>query len=1570
MKFLSDILAKAGLTVDGVVTLNNTATGQTPAANDDSTKLATTAWVRGFVTPYSLPIASGTTLGGIKIGSGLAIDGTGIVSVAASGVGAIRALQQITATAGQTVFTVSGGYTPGLIDVFLNGVLLTPTAIVATNGNSFTLADAAVSGDLLDVFVYNPIYNGFISSTDQVPEGIVNFYYTNARARAAISLTVTGASGASTYDSGTGVLNVPTYTLSGLGGVPTSRTITIDGVTYDLTANRTWNILPVGGAVGDILAKNSATNYDVAWIANYTSQVQHYVKLGAAMTAGTAVYVSGSTGNAGTNMIVSKASNATEATSSKTIGLLASGGIQNDIVFVVTEGLVSGIDTSTAVAGDPVWLGTNGQLIFGLVNKPYAPAHLVFIGVVTRVQQNNGEIFVKVQNGFEFEELHNLSVKNASDGDMIKYVASTGLWTKIAATTTNITEGTNLYYTDARVNTYLTANGYATQTYVNTAVSNLVASAPSTLDTLNELAIALGNDPNFATTIATSIGTKVPQTRTLTINGTAYDLSADRSWSIASGVTSFNTRTGAITSASGDYTTAQVTESGNLYYTNARVRLAISLTTTGTSGAASYDNITGILNIPQYQGGVTSFNTRTGAITLSSTDVTTALTYTPVTNARTLTINGDAYDLTADRTWTIGVTPSARTIQTYTATASQTTFTVTGGYVVGLVDVFINGVRLTSADFTASNGTTVVLTTGTGVNNIVDIIKYTSAFTASSALRQVTYFTATAGQTTFTVSYTPGLIDIFYNGSKLASSEYTASNGTSIVLANAAALNDSLEIISYAYSVGAFSGQAQLNGTGLVRMSGTTVSYDNATYATESYVTTAVANLVDSAPTTLDTLNELAAALGDDPNFATTVATSIGTKLPLAGGTLTGALVGTTATFSSFITAQSTGGSGLRIYGSSGTNQWDVYLNSTNLRFSDNTGTGSVVFDRPISGTTAVFTSSVTAQTNLGVVNANASQAGFVADYTGTGALKVSFSTYNDIMNIYNETNSYSLLNFTRSTKHLVLNPTGENITVNTTNTGASGLSINNQHNLSFSEGSGESYVNVFRQRNSAALVMGAGYKRSVTGSFASSFSSAMARAAIAVGYNNGSIVFFTDASSTVANGTDITPTERLVILSSGDIQTKGGTLYIGASSTGDVFVSPSNGYMYFEYPTAYGAIFRTQSGTEAVRYLSSGQANFANIVRTDNPIQVGAGSNNYYTQVTTAYNYPYVDSYFDSVAGASYEGRLNFRTNTGGGSMTTQLSITNVGVATFSNSIISSDGYQGRYYRLREASANRGGLYPFNLVFGSGTDYSIGIFSEGEIFLAPGGSATKRFTMSNSGAASFTGALTVGGTIVINNGGGVSATGSFSTNAGGLQIANGNQTANTTCAQIEFGNRGYFSTANVGAAKIEARSVGGNWYSGTALAFYTNPGPDVTATSPIERLYISPGGQLISYNGQTGGYVRRDSGYVNETATITENRTAYFLYKYSGDANGSSSTTFNITGLSTTNGTWADINIRVRKDATGSAINTVGYIQINGQDMIGGVFASGTAAVQTNRTIRVVRMSDEWIIIGAVGSY
>jgi hypothetical protein len=75
-------------------------------------------------------------------------------------------------------------------------------------------------------------------------------------------------------------------------------------------------------------------------------------------------------------------------------------------------------------------------------------------------------------------------------------------------------------------------------------------------------------------------------------------------------VTSVFGRTGAVVATSGDYTTTQVTEGTNLYFTDARARAAISLTTTGTSGAATY--VSGVLNIPQYQGVLTNPVTGTG----------------------------------------------------------------------------------------------------------------------------------------------------------------------------------------------------------------------------------------------------------------------------------------------------------------------------------------------------------------------------------------------------------------------------------------------------------------------------------------------------------------------------------------------------------------------------------------------------------------------------------------------------------------------------------------------------------------------------------------------------------------------------------------------------------------------------------------------------------------------------------------------------------------------------------------------------------------------------------------------
>ena len=199
----------------------------------------------------------------------------------------------------------------------------------------------------------------------------------------------------------------------------------VDSTTYLST-----QVVPVGGTTGQILAKVDDTNYNLEWIenyANYTSVLKHTVKASVALTKGQAVYVSGASG---TNMLVSKASNVSEQTSSKTLGLIAQDLAINGQGFVITEGLLSNINTNSATIGDPVWLGVDGALIYGLASKPYAPAHLVFIGIVTRVSATVGEIFVKVQNGFELREIHDVDLITTlpSNNEILTFESSTSLW--------------------------------------------------------------------------------------------------------------------------------------------------------------------------------------------------------------------------------------------------------------------------------------------------------------------------------------------------------------------------------------------------------------------------------------------------------------------------------------------------------------------------------------------------------------------------------------------------------------------------------------------------------------------------------------------------------------------------------------------------------------------------------------------------------------------------------------------------------------------------------------------------------------------------------------------------------------------------------------------------------------------------------------------------------------------------------------------------------------------------------------------------------------------------------------
>jgi hypothetical protein len=95
-------------------------------------------------------------------------------------------------------------------------------------------------------------------------------------------------------------------------------------------------------------------------------------------------------------------------------------------------------------------------------------------------------------------------VKLIADGTIVQ----SNLHASHGITTADIGENASyLYYTDGRVSSYLSSNGYATQTDIVAAITD---SAPATLNTLNELAAALGDDANFSTTVTNSIATKLP----------------------------------------------------------------------------------------------------------------------------------------------------------------------------------------------------------------------------------------------------------------------------------------------------------------------------------------------------------------------------------------------------------------------------------------------------------------------------------------------------------------------------------------------------------------------------------------------------------------------------------------------------------------------------------------------------------------------------------------------------------------------------------------------------------------------------------------------------------------------------------------------------------------------------------------------------------------------------------------------------------------------------------------------------------------------------------------------------
>jgi hypothetical protein len=315
-----------------------------------------------------------------------------------------------------------------------------------------------------------------------------------------------------------------------------------------------------------------------------------------------------------------------------------------------------------------------------------------------------------------------------------------------AATITNLTSPTN-------------SGDAATKGYVDTSISNLVASAPGTLDTLNELAAALGNDASFSTTVTNSIAAKLPLA-----GGTM-------SGAIAMG-------TSKITGV-GDPTANQ--DAATKAYVDTADALKLSLTGGTMSGAIAMGTAK-----------ITGLGTPT-----NNADATTKLYVDGILGSATAAATSAA----AAATSASNAATSEGNAATSASTASTAATNAANSY-DAFDDRYLGS--KTAAPSVDNDGN--ALLTGAlywnSVGNVMYVYTGSSWAAAGSAVNgtsERSVYTATSGQTTFSATYDVGYVDVYLNGSKLvATSDFTANDGVTVVLATGATTGDVIDIVAYA----------------------------------------------------------------------------------------------------------------------------------------------------------------------------------------------------------------------------------------------------------------------------------------------------------------------------------------------------------------------------------------------------------------------------------------------------------------------------------------------------------------------------------------------------------------------------------------------------------------------------------------------------------------------------------------------------------------------------------------------------------------------------------------------------
>jgi hypothetical protein len=410
---------------------------------------------------------------------------TAISNISSGSLSSSFSTYEYNVTADQTVFTgvdsngntlsydLGSGTELSKLQVFVNGVLIdNGTDYTATNGTSITLTTAAVDGDVVTIAAYKSIstfqndlqladnqklhfgddldlqiyHDGSNSIINEVGTG--NLLLQNNTSTIAevtpLGIDVTGA--------------VTTDTLQLTGGTGTQGTVTwnSDEETLDLVQNDTT--LQLGQELVYHVRNNTAST----------------------ILNGTPVMATGTIG-ASSRITIAPMDGTNVANADYFLGF-ATADIPADSDGKVTHfGKVRGIDTSAYNEGDILYISTSaaGQVV---TTEPTSGMKLPVAFVITS-HASVGTIFVRATNGCALADLHDIDFTGLANNDLLRYDSATAEWKPIASTTTNITEGTNLYYTTTRVNDAIDAR--VTKEYVDD-----LAVETTTLVTTTETQIA------------------------------------------------------------------------------------------------------------------------------------------------------------------------------------------------------------------------------------------------------------------------------------------------------------------------------------------------------------------------------------------------------------------------------------------------------------------------------------------------------------------------------------------------------------------------------------------------------------------------------------------------------------------------------------------------------------------------------------------------------------------------------------------------------------------------------------------------------------------------------------------------------------------------------------------------------------------------------------------------------------------------------------------------------------------------------------------------------------------------